>query len=94
MAPPWHSSDGQWRSHRITQIWRAYDADRDNEPALIFTTSEGQQIQGQLAEPAPSTLHGHELLVTVGQPQTGNDEPLREGKPVRQSARRKGAKAS
>ena len=66
----------------------------DNEPALIFTTSEGQQIQGQLAEPAPSTLHGHELLVTVGQPQTGNDEPLREGKPVRQSARRKGAKAS
>jgi len=41
MAPPWHSADGQWRTHPIKQIWRAYDAERDNEPALIFTTSEG-----------------------------------------------------
>ena len=44
MSPPWHSADGQWRTHPIKQIWRAYDAERDNEPALIFTTSEGQQI--------------------------------------------------
>ncbi len=94
MAPPWHASDGLWRTHRIKRISRAYDADRDNEPALIFTTSEGQQIQGQLAESAPGSMHGHELLVTVGQRPKRDEDLSSTGRPLKRSTRRTSAKGS
>lgn len=88
MAPPWHSEDVQWRTHRIKQIWRGYDADRSNEPVLIFTTSEGNQIQGQLAESPPDSVHGHELLVTVGQSPV-MDQSRPSNKPLRKPPARK-----
>ena len=94
MAPPWRSADGQWHSHRIKQIWRAYDADRDNEPALVFTTFEGKQIQGQLAESVPDTMHGHELLVTVGQFPKGAEDQNRTGSSAKPSVQKKRAKTA
>ncbi len=67
MAPPFSSQGRQWRPHRIEQIWRAFDANRDDEPMLIFTTSRGKQIHGQQAESVPDSMHCHELLVTIGE---------------------------
>lgn len=67
MVPPWQSTDGRWRPNQIKEIWRAYDVNCDNQPALIFKTSDGRQIQGQLGESVSSSMQGHELLVTVGQ---------------------------
>lgn len=66
MGPPFRSADGRWRTHQIKEIWRAYDVDRDNEPALVFKTSDGRNIHGQLAEPVSESLQCHELLIAVG----------------------------
>ncbi len=73
MAPSWRSTDGQWRTYQVTQIWRAYDADRSDETVIIFTTADGTQVQGQLAEKPADSVHGHELLVTVGKPSERTD---------------------
>jgi hypothetical protein len=78
MIPPWRSAGGQWRAHRIEQIWRAYDSDRSDEPLLVFTTSDGEQILGQLGEPPSGTVHGHELLVAVGKSPAGDADSRRD----------------
>lgn len=67
MVPAQSDAGGRWISHRITQIWRASDADRGDEPVLLFTTTDGQHLHGQLAEPAAETMCGRQLLITVGQ---------------------------
>lgn len=67
MLPPWGAGKGRWRPHQVKEIWRAYDAERGDEALLIFHTSKGRHLHGQLAEPPPKSAHGHELLVTIGQ---------------------------